>query len=285
MLVSSLFLTLIITAGCKQKDVPYVIDEDEIERYIRETENGLELFRVDGIIPPEPYLLPAEGATYKDSVLSQVRQINVTLSDGLKDYGSFGFLREALAQVLDTFEVRVRRIKGTDTTFTQIKRGFVRYGYFLKLGSDAQAYVGWVLYGFNGFGSRSGDELTIRLAWPGSAMAGFDHRLYVDSLLDAVLVQLAPGYVKLADMKAIGSGVNIAAEVTNRFRLVLGYEGAGGKFLNSPMIPTAVTNHYVDTLQSPTTAIRFYNLIVLQMLKDSTGLTGRTGVFLPYRIP
>ncbi|MCM2272872.1 MAG: hypothetical protein NDJ18_10020 [candidate division Zixibacteria bacterium] len=276
---------IIGTIGCKPKEVPYVVDEDEIERYLTETEDGQELFRVNGIISPDPYLLPNDGATYKDSALSHVRRVSVTLSDGLIDYGSLGYLREALAQVLDTFVVRTIRTKGSDIDTTENKRGFARYGYFLKLGGDNQAYVGWVLYGYNGFGSRSGDELNIRLSWPGVSMAGFDHRLYPDSLIDPVLVQLGQGYLKLSEFKTAAEGVSIAAEVTNRFRLILTSEGPGNTFVNSAMSPTATTNFFVDTLTAPSPASRLYNLIVLHMLKDSTGVTGRTGVFLPYRIP
>lgn len=271
--------------GCNEKEVPFVVDEDEIERYLAETEDGRELFRVNGIISPNPYLFPGDGAMYRDSALSHVRRVNVTLSDGLIDYGSLGYLREGLAQVLDTFVVRTIRTKGLNTDTTENKRGFVRYGYFLKLGGDNQAYVGWVLYGFNGFGSRSGDVLNIRLAWPGMSMTGFDHRLYPDSLVDPVLVQLAPGYVKLSEFKTAAEGVSVAAEVTNRFQLILTSEGPGNTFVNSAMSPTATTNFYVDTLSAPSPTSRLYNLIVLHMIKDSTGVTGRTGVFLPYRIP
>lgn len=285
LLLLALIILIIGAVGCNEKEVPFVVDEDEIERYLTETEDGKELFRVNGIISPNPYLLPSDGATYKDSALSHVRRVNVTLSDGLIDYGSLGYLREGLAQVLDTFVVRTIRTKGSNTDTTVNKRGFVRYSYFLKLGGDNKPYVGWVLYGYNGFGSRSGDELSIRLAWPGMAMTGFDHRLYPDSLADPVLVQLGPGYIKLSEFKTAAEGVSVAAEVTNRFRLILTSEGAGNTFGNSAMSPTTTTNFYLDTLVAPSPASRLYNLIVLHMIKDSTGVTGRTGVFLPYRIP
>ncbi len=281
-----LLVALVLTlSGCKEQDVPYVIDENEIERYILETEQGQELFRTEGLIATNPYILPADSATYKDSVLSHSRITTVTLADGLYDYPNLGLIAEALARVVDTYLVRTVRIKGNDTLTTDNKRGFVRYGHFLKLGSDAQEYVGWVLYGFNGFGNQSGDELSIRLAWPGMSLTYFDHRYYPNLLRDSLLQLLGPGYVKLTDMREAQAAYNISAEIRNRFRLVLTSEGPGGTWVNSAMSATTTANLFRDTVQAPTPANRLYNLIVLHMLGDSTSRTGRTGVFLPYRLP
>ncbi len=285
LLCSSLLLLTILAPGCKEKDVPYVVDENEVERYLLETEQGQELFRTTGIVVTDPYTLPADSATYQDSVISHARLITITLGDGLQDYSGLGLLREGLVRVTDTFVVQTRRVKGIDTTDTSNKRGFVRYGYFLKLGNDAQEYVGWVLYGFNGFGSPSADELNIKLAWSGQAQARFDNSLYTNSLKDATLSQLGPAYIKLTDMKSATKNINIAAEVRNRFRPVMTFEAANNSWVNSAMSSTTTVDLYRDTLLIPSTANRLYNLIVLHMLGDSTSRTGRTGVFIPYRIP
>ncbi|MBK7140942.1 MAG: hypothetical protein IPH75_02535 [bacterium] len=287
LLRTSFLALLLITllGGCKEKEVPYVVDENEVERYLLETEQGQELFRTEGIISTDPYTLPADSATYVDSAISHTRLINITLSDGLWEYENLGIIREGLAKVIDTFLVRTRRVKGIDTLITDNRRGFVRYGHFLKLGNDAQEYVGWVLYGFNGFGSASGDELSIRLAWSGMSLTYFDHRLYTNTLKDSLLKLLGPGYIKLTDMRSSTKGFNISSEVRNRFRLVLTNEGPNNSWENSAMSTTTTANLYRDTVQIPTTANRLYNLITLHMLGDSTSRTGRTGVFLPYRLP
>jgi hypothetical protein len=284
-LCSSLLLLAILAPGCKEKDVPYVVDENEVERYILETEQGQELFRTTGIVVTDPYTLPADSATYRDSVLSHTRLMTITLSDGLWEYSGLGVLREGLARVIDTFVVQSRRIKGIDTTITSNKRGFVRYGYFLKLGNDAQEYVGWVLYGFNGFGSPSADELNIKLAWPGQAPTNLDNSLYTFILKDSLLKQLGPAYIRLTDLKTATKNINMTAEIRNRFRPVMTLEAANNSWVNSAMSSTATVNLYRDTLLIPTTANRLYNLIVLHMLGDSTSRTGRTGVFIPYRLP
>jgi hypothetical protein len=77
----------------------------------------------------------------------------------------------------------------------------------------------------------------------------------------------------------------MTAEIRNRFRPVMTLEAANNSWVNSAMSSTATVNLYRDTLLIPTTANRLYNLIVLHMLGDSTSRTGRTGVFIPYRLP
>jgi hypothetical protein len=155
---------LIISAlACEEIEVPYIVDEDEVARYIVESDVAIELFRTEGLIPEDPYTMPGDNnAVYIDFVDSVRRLTEVYIlannygsddRDYLQDFGDqYGVTRSAEATVTDRFFVTTARVVGTDSSFHETVRPVVRYGFFLKLGSDNQAFRGWLLLGFSGGG-------------------------------------------------------------------------------------------------------------------------------------
>lgn len=167
---STLFILIaLLTAafvymGCEEIDVPVIIDSEEIQRYIAESDDAIELFRRDNIITGDPYEVPGDsGAVYTDIVDSVKRTISVFIlieyreelydRDYIQDFGPpVSLSRDAEATVEDRFYVRTTRVKGDETSVMAQTRSLTRYGYFLKLGDDNQAFVGWKLMAFSGGG-------------------------------------------------------------------------------------------------------------------------------------
>jgi len=145
-------------SSCGEEDVPFIVDEDELVRYLREVPEARELFRTSNLVRTDPYTVPFDNGTYRDSLLGRTRNYDVSLIKDnssryyYADYGSLGELREAVVIVTDSLHVQIAR-EYVDTTITDTTyRVLSRYAFFLKLGDDAKDYVGWVLWGYNGLG-------------------------------------------------------------------------------------------------------------------------------------
>lgn len=153
---ASVFLSAL--GGCGgEKDVPFVVDEDELVRYVQEVTEARELFRTSNLIQTESYTVPFDNGTYTDSLIQRKRRYAVSLvpptdSAAYVDYGNLGDLREALVEVSDSLKVQTRKVYADTTLVDTTWRELVRYGFFLKLGDDAKDYVGWALWGYNGLG-------------------------------------------------------------------------------------------------------------------------------------
>ena len=157
-LLSAFLLTSVLLSCSGEKDVPYVVDEDQLIRYVQEVSEARELFRTSHLIQTEPYTVPFDDGSYSDSLLERRRRYDVSLvplngnTDPYEDYGNLGDLREAMVEVTDSLLVQRTREYADTTLYDTTWRELVRYGFFLKLGDDAKDYVGWSLWGYNGLG-------------------------------------------------------------------------------------------------------------------------------------
>ncbi|HUV31131.1 MAG TPA: hypothetical protein VMY05_08605 [Acidobacteriota bacterium] len=209
-------------SGCGEKDVPFVIDADEVAAYVQQSPEAGELFRTGGLFPTEPYVVGhQDSATYRDRILSHKRTIDVGLvplrlpdgsprpeEDVYADYGLLGRLREAWATVTDEFSIETTRAFAAETLVDTSDREFVRYGFFLKLGSDAQDYVGWKLYGYNGLGSVNAPLYVSITAPSGDRDTSFtgNLNLYTNRSLTVSAAFGVRDYVKLEDIVQINNG-------------------------------------------------------------------------------
>jgi len=298
-----LFTFIGLLAGCGDKDVPFVIDSEEITRYVREDGVARELFRNSGLINPTPYTLPIDGATYYDSLISVRRTIEVFLvplkilgpnGDSVNndpdriyvDHGYLGRVREGLAQVEDRFTVHITRVYSDTTKHDTTVIALTRYGFFLKLGADTRPYVGWVLWGFNGAGTRSP---YVGISLHGSAGTSFrgDLALYPDEPLSSASSIPRVPYIRLAEIDTVVAGsrllitTNKASDTLPTWQLISDY-GEGGAFTRPLVRYNAID--FVDSLsyQTPTSNPRLYNLVMLQMLFGHSPLQ-RTCLVVPYR--
>jgi hypothetical protein len=154
--------------SCKEKPTSYVIDEEEIQLYINSSDVGNWLFPKSGLITDDPYVLSYDSdAVYRDHVDSVHRQIVVNIPTKvlaqqsenvygskhsyIQDFGPPYYLtQDAEATVEDRYYVTTDRVAGSDTTTYTAVRYLTRFGYFIKAGSDAEAFSGWLLVGFSG---------------------------------------------------------------------------------------------------------------------------------------
>ncbi len=158
--ISTVFLVILFTSSCEEHDVPFVSDQEVIGRIIYETEEGQELFRTKNIFLEEEYTIPFDSSIYKVEVDSIIREIDYSIN--MCSWDSFnvkichehpnpiGINRDAEVIVDDFFYVTYFKINGTDTVKYNRVRLLTRKGFFLKLGNDGDAYLGWLFWGFNG---------------------------------------------------------------------------------------------------------------------------------------
>ncbi len=167
-LLGSITTALVLLSSCKEKPSSYVIDEEEIQLYINSSDVGNWLFPKSGLITGDPYSLSYDdGAVYRDHVDSVHRQVVVTIPTKVlaqqsenvygskhsyvQDFGSPYYLtQDAEATVEDRYYVKTARVLGTDTTTYTGVRYVTRFAYFIKAGSDAEAFSGWLLVGYSG---------------------------------------------------------------------------------------------------------------------------------------
>lgn len=288
----SLILILGVFSGCEEKDVPYVIDEDEIARYVIEDVNARELFRTDNLITTDVYTMPFDdSATYRDSVIGVERlQFEVVFpgsngdgkdADGeyiLADYGSLGMLREAYLVAQDKFTVQTLRFYNGDTIQEIISdRRLTRYGFYLKLGDDSQAYLGWLLWGFNGVLGNNvpvGVNLVDSHANSYSVGSSFYSDRSVGSLGGSFFY-----YKRLSEIIPITEGSNIILTTrtsgttpVRRVDFVSAAENINNGFMTRPMtyIGTNADGQYleVDTIKTPAVNSRTWNLVYMQSFKS-----------------
>lgn len=267
-----IFVVLTVGYGCKEKFVPYVVDKDEIQRYLDSTEIGRDLFRWDSLIVPMDYTLPFGSATWRDTVLSHERLTMIDVAKEPTDFGTpIGLKRTADISVTDIFGVRTRRIYTTDTNYIDADRIVVRQAKFLKLGSDLEPYVGWVLWSYRG--ATDPPRVSTLMKLPNQTAFAVDQ----DRL------------VKLTDIKTFTDGATLILNTTSIIQdtlrqptLVLTAATDGG-FVQRNMIEID-RRHYTDTLKTPTNNSRLWNLIFIQTFHDNEFFfTG--GYCIPYRIP
>ncbi|MCX6835304.1 MAG: hypothetical protein NTW07_09275 [candidate division Zixibacteria bacterium] len=290
-------------AGCGEKDVPYVIDSEEITRYINEVGIAKELFRTSDLINSTPYTLPSDSATFYDSLLSVRRSMEIFLvplkirgSNGDSvandpdriyiDYGILGRVRECMVRVEDRFTIHVTRMYADTTLHDTTVLLLNRYAFFLKLGDDTRPYVGWVLWGFNGIGSTTP---LLGVALEGSAGASFrgDLGLYPNRPRSSTTAIPEIPYIRLTDMDTVIVGsrllvtVNKASDALPTWQL-LSDHGEGGAFTRS-MVRYDFVN-CVDSLsyQTPSSNPRLYNQLMIQMLPGQSFLN-RHAFVVPYR--
>ncbi|MEW6413519.1 MAG: hypothetical protein AB1483_13770 [Candidatus Zixiibacteriota bacterium] len=156
----------LIMSACDEIDIPVIVDSEEIIRYISESDDAIALFRNTNIIPEDQYTFADEpGVIYFDVDDSVKREISVDIiteqmsqngASYVQDFGPpISVSRDAEATVVDNFYVTKHRIEGTDSSETSSRYTLTRYGYFIKIGDDSKAFVGWKLMGFGGGGTAS----------------------------------------------------------------------------------------------------------------------------------
>lgn len=280
-----LFATLVslFIFGCEEKDVPFVIDADEILAYLSREPEAKELFSLDGLYPTGEYVVDHQFAVYSDRILSHKRTVSVELVplerpdyEVYADYGSLGLLREAWAVVTDKFTIETTRIIGEDTLVDTTNRPLERFAFFLKLGSDSKDYLGWRLWGYRGI-SGSGGPLatTVRMLIDGEVQAiGGDIGIYTELPLSRSSYIRTLAYVRLSDIPKPDPGELMSLEtnwignqtITIRDYPLVAYEGESGHV--STTLTKLSREQYRGAFDVRENASRRYNFFFMQSLHD-----------------
>ena len=277
-------------SSCETPEVLPVYHEDEIMRYIAETEEGQALFGTEGFITATPYTTPLDNAVWTDSVLDHTRTVTVSVLDidrfGPADWGDLGLVREAWAFVTDLFVVQSKRDFGGFVRFDTTQRTLVRYGFFLKLGEDFRPYLGWKLYGFNGIGSGVPPVYVWMMPDTGALFIG-DETAYSGR---ARKLRTDLTFLPLDEIRDIGHGEAIVCStltantaVGYRTYQLLGAVDSTGAWRTERM--NRITREVsLDTIFTPSPNPRLWNLIYLQSFDDDT-LNFRQAWAVPFRVP
>ena len=255
----------LFSAGCSHEEVPFFSDTDEITRFVTSSADGRELFRTDSLMLGVDFTVVNGTGSYRDIVDSVTRTIGVEI-EGPFDFGALGQIKEAVANVEDVFYVRTVRIDSIFAPVISRTRLLQRYGYFLKLGDDSRPYLGWKLYGYNGFGATSAPLNVLVKTTDGNTSFIGDDRSLTNSAKD-----LGMQYIKIEDFGEIENGSTLLIETTSlapkRYYNLLSVASSAG-FVTTPMSAVDSTHHTVS-LKMSTTNSRFFDIMMIQTLKDS----------------
>ena len=275
-LFAAVLISVILLYGCKEKDVPYVIDSEEIESYLKQSEDATGLFRAAGLLTPGTYTLVPGGPTFTDSLISATREFDIWVSDTAWDMGSYGRVRVANAKVIDELVVRTVRRLANDSIVNQRTRSLQREGVFWKLGDDAEPYVGWLLWGFVGepvIGSSVTLQTTVG-------------KYRLDTLLrNTDTTREGRKYFRLREgMPTTIPGDQlglILSSTPHLYPLISSVTAAG--YFTSPVPPTD-SGRFATTVTLPTNYTRLFDVALIQYVNDSLGTASAAPVFIPYKV-
>ena len=298
--------------GCEEEpELLHIYHQDEISRYLAETEEGRDLFRTDNLFAGDTFTIPLDDSAYYRILVDSVQrtmEFLITPDSVLKDFDGLSLKRDAEVIVDDIFHTRTLRITAADTSETSEALAVTRYAYFRKIGDDSRPYVGWKLYGYNPGSPKDLVRVTIKMegggefpgdtvAWPYDRFSYTGHYTQSDGSVVIIPNQKSRyKYVKLTDIINIGDGSQLIVEsklVANRsyFQLMSAATDAGWR---NSVAHRPDSGSYLDTLKTPTNNPRLWNLVFLRefwrvRIPGGTGSDSMAvyshGWCVPYRIP
>lgn len=271
--------------GCGEKEVPFIVDADELIRNVSESEIARELFRTTGFINTDPYRFGFDSGLMRDSLIGSersivIRQLTPHDAETFPDYGGvIGQVREASLVVSDALTIQVSRTYSDTVLYDTTSVTLQRTGLFLKLGGDSRPWAGWVLYGFDGIGGSS-LPLAVELESSSGTQFRGDLGLYRDE-------NSWQRYIKLTEIDTVIQGSRLfihtrkASNIRPTFQLISDYD-PDGPFTRA--LHRYSDSEFTDSLSYETVNSnpRFYNLVFIQYLSDST-FPNRGAFVVPYR--
>lgn len=278
LLMALVGITGLVALECKKNVVSGVSDDTEIAGYIKHMAPAQDLFRADRLAFNGTWSIPGSGVTFHDSVLSQTRNIVVIKGQTKQYYGVLDSVYEAWATIADHWVVRETRTTDSGSVSKDIPIDLVRYGFFLKLGTDGQEYLGWVLRGYSQSPSVPSTGVGVTALAGTVTPAGS----YYHEAQDSLLMAFDAKYVYLEDLAIVTKGARLALEVSREYPpLIAGVSDAG---LYSRLMDQVDSTTAVDTVNilGPS-SVRAYDYLLLHYVNPSTGLQSPMAL-LPYRL-
>lgn len=287
-------LAFLSGSSCQERDVPVVNDEEEITAYLENSEEGRELFGATDVITQEIYTLPGDPYPRKDSVASRTRTYTFSLAADAREFSGFGIVKYGEVQVNDVLIILQTIYYGDSTITRNESRRINRSGFLLKLGSDFDPYLGWLLWGFNGHGKGTVTPLRVDARYTrqdnqSASFYGDSYDPFPPLLTNLDTLMFQGRYHELRDLPnfAPGSPLILSTEQANtstglRYVQLLTADRASGKRMQ-PMNQLDDL-HAIDTIATPNPNTNLWNLVTVQCF-DSTTRAFRQGWVIAYRVP
>lgn len=283
LLFAVLAMLIGLYSSCRELDVPYFSDEDNIMAYIEQAEDGREFFRTKGLYSDSPYTIYGDTAIYRlivDSVHRSPELSIVQRGGQLKDYRiGTDPLRDAEVVIDDIFYGRLFRMAGTETTHVDRTWGFTRRGLFLKLGADDHDFLGWKLWAYNGgldiigtpvnlLFTRSNGTYFSYLPPGGEKQKWYIPRPSDGSLYDTSTHFTHENYTRLDQFPVIGKGevLSLQGRVPDRTtQLLLNGMLQSGYDVQQIRQPTA--DYFIDSVRTAAVNLRNWNMFTMTQKK------------------
>jgi len=276
-LLTTILAMFLVLAGCGEEEVFTVSQEDEIERYVTDSEDGKELFGAPELDSSWTFNLPDNDTTYTAMLVSTSRSVGINIP-GVRDFG-IGNYYYGYATVVDGAVGIMRKQAGGRTVETEFRWNIQRVGFFVKLGDNNQSYSGWLLCGFYGgppsnyveIATLAGEELDNI----GSGVT-LGERPYVD-----------PDYAfkDIDEIESIAKGSLIVVHGCPSCAVFANYESASGFQTENLTEGETDSLCFTDTLGTSASTDRFWSFMCLTracMSSDSTVTIVHS--IIPYRL-
>lgn len=276
------FFSIIMAAclaagGCEEKDVFTVSQEEEIKRWVTDSDDGTELFGPLSFDSLWYFDLSDNDTAYTAILVSTSRSLSAQTA-GPRDFG-IGSYYYGYATVLDRAVGILRKQVSGRTLETEFRWNIERVGLFVKLGDSNQPFSGWLLCGFYGGPevssfdvSTSGGE-TLDNHGGGVVVGG---GTYIDPTYS---------FMDIDDVESITRGSQIIFEGCPGCVIHVNYESPSGSATVDLTEEQADSLCFCDTLQTSLTTDRFWNLLYVMstcMSGDSTLTVDHS--FIPFKL-
>lgn len=241
---------LLMSVTCSTPEPTHTTYEDEIRRFVLESEDGVELYATQ-IYPEDPF--------YLDDTLqvlymfgSSERVITVNISSSPRDIYGFNSVYDAVATISDNLSGGLYKIIPGDTVLLyDAEVRLRRYTYFLKLYADDYEYHGWRFWGY----SSDGASDTLFGAFTSASGKTFT-ALPSDSLPDS---HLGSYFILKNDIPILPKGDSLTYSSQTQDRIFTETGDGIVKGLNTALNGTIYTVGW----RIPSAGSRFFHLITL----------------------
>jgi len=275
--VTILLAMLLAVVGCEEEEVYTVSQEEEIERWVTDSDDGRELFGAVDLEDSWTFSPPGSDTIYTAILMSRSRSVDATTS-GPRDFG-IGSYYIAFATVMEQAVGILRKQADGRTVETQFRWYLERVGFFVKLGDNRQPFSGWVLCGYYGGPVVNSFDIT---ALTGEIIDNHTHGVLVG---DSTYRDELYAFKDVDEVEILAKGSQLVFDGCPNCVLFVNYESPSG--FTTVNVTDVETDSlcFCDTLQTPTTTDRFWNLLyVTSMCMSDDSVLVVEHSFIPYKL-
>jgi len=276
-LFTMILATLLAVVGCEEEEVYTVSQEEEIERFVTDSDDGRELFGALDLDSSWTFSLPDNDTTYTATLVATSRSLSVSTA-GPRDFG-IGNYYYGFAAVMDQAVGILRKQAGGRTVETEFRWYIERVGFFVKLGDNNQPFSGWLLRGYYGGPPTNHLDIAtsagVELDNVGSGVLVGD-KMYVDAVY---------AFKDIDEVASVAKGSQIIFDGCPNCVIFVNYESASGSQTTNLTDEETDSLCFCDTLVTSANTDRFWSMLCLTkvcMSADSTVTVDHS--IIPYKL-